>query len=57
MAPLTGITILDLTHVLAGPLSAPGAMDLRARARNVERPRPGPGTPPPPWPAGPRQPA
>ncbi|NJS39643.1 MAG: CoA transferase [Rhodobacteraceae bacterium] len=38
MAPLTGITILDLTHVLAGPFASHTLQDLGARILKVERP-------------------
>ncbi len=38
MAPLDGITILDLTHVLAGPFASHTLQDLGARVVKVERP-------------------
>lgn len=37
-APLDGITILDLTHVLAGPFASGTLRDLGARIIKVERP-------------------
>ena len=38
MAPLSGVTILDLTHVLAGPFASHTLADLGAKVVKLERP-------------------